>query len=234
MVSVTNPDETRDALKGGADIIDVKNPKEGALGANLPWITRKIVEEVDGLKEVSVTVGDIPYLPGTASLAVLGAALLKVDYVKVGMFGPKNSEEALHISRSLVKTFHEFKVNSKLIIAGYADYKKFNCVNPLELPKVASESGAWGILIDVKEKNDKGLLSHFSLKDLENFVDESHNLKLNVALAGSLKQEDIPKIMKLNVNIIGIRRGVSTTKQGITKINQHKVQEFVTIVSHNY
>lgn len=233
MVSVTNPNETREALKGGADIIDIKNPKEGALGANLPWITRNIVKEVSELKEVSVTVGDIPYLPGTVSLAVLGAALLKVDYVKVGMFGPKNSEEALNISCSLVKTFQEFNVKSKLIIAGYADYKKYNCVNPLKLPKVASESGAWGILMDVKEKNNNGLLSHISFNDLQNFVEESHNLKLNVALAGSLKLEDIPKILKLNANIIGVRRGVSTSERGIIKINQNKVKEFIFALSHN-
>lgn len=231
MVSVTNPEETRDALDGGADIIDVKNPIEGALGANLPWITRNIRDTVNKSKEVSVTIGDMPYLPGTASLAALGAALLRVDYVKVGMLGPKNSEEALNISCSIVKTFQEFKVKSKLIIGGYADYKNHNSINPLELPKVASESGAWGLLIDVKEKNTKGLFNYLSFKDLQNFVEESHNLKLNVALAGSLGQEDIPKIMQIGADIMGVRRSVSTSKHGINNINRNKVEELVTALS---
>ncbi len=232
MVSVANPDETMDAIEGGADIIDIKNPEEGALGANLPWITRNIHEiAAREFKETSVTTGDMPYLPGTASLAALGAALLRVDYVKIGMLGPKNSEEALNLARSLVKTFQEFKVNSKLIIGGYADYKKFNCVNPLELPKVASEAGVWGILIDVKEKNTNGLFSHLSFKDLENFVEESHNLKLNVALAGSLGREDIPKIIDLRADIMGVRRSVSTSKKGINKINRDKVEELVSTIS---
>jgi|TARA_B100000959_G_C14977745_1_gene622237 hypothetical protein len=227
MVSVTNSKEAQDAMNGGADIIDVKNPVEGALGANLPWITRNIRNAVGKLEEVSVTLGDMPYLPGTASLAALGAALLRVNYVKIGMLGPKNMEEALHISNSLVKTFEEFKVNIKIIIAGYADYQSHNCVSPLELPKVAAESGAWGILVDVKEKHGEGLFSHLSSKDLQKIVDDSHNLGLVVALAGSLGKEDIQKISNLGADIMGVRRGVSLSKEGISTIDRNKVRDLV-------
>lgn len=36
LVSPINKEEAIAAYKGGADIIDVKNPKEGSLGANFP------------------------------------------------------------------------------------------------------------------------------------------------------------------------------------------------------
>ncbi|HOV52694.1 MAG TPA: (5-formylfuran-3-yl)methyl phosphate synthase, partial [Methanothrix sp.] len=43
LVSPMNVTEARSALLGGADILDVKNPKEGSLGANFPWAIRAVV-----------------------------------------------------------------------------------------------------------------------------------------------------------------------------------------------
>ncbi|MFQ6135404.1 MAG: (5-formylfuran-3-yl)methyl phosphate synthase [Nitrososphaerales archaeon] len=225
MVSVTNPEEALDAVEGGAEIIDVKNPGEGALGANPPWITRSIREAVGESVEVSATLGDMPYLPGTASLAALGAALLRVDYVKVGMLGPKTTEEALNISRSLVRTFQEFRLGVRVVVAGYADYRERGCVNPLTLPQVASESGAWGLLTDVKEKGSKGVFDYLSFEELKRFVDESHSSGLKVALAGSLGKEDIQNILRLGADIMGVRRGVCTSQHGRFKIDRRRVEE---------
>ena len=42
MVSVTEVKEALEAVKGGADIVDVKNPAEGALGAAQPQIIREV------------------------------------------------------------------------------------------------------------------------------------------------------------------------------------------------
>ena len=48
LVSPVNKEEAIIASKGGADIVDVKNPKEGSLGANFPWIIKEIKEAVNG------------------------------------------------------------------------------------------------------------------------------------------------------------------------------------------
>jgi uncharacterized protein (UPF0264 family) len=47
LVSPVNVEEARICKLGGADIIDVKNPKEGSLGANFPWKI-KAVKQVSG------------------------------------------------------------------------------------------------------------------------------------------------------------------------------------------
>ncbi|HUK93307.1 MAG TPA: (5-formylfuran-3-yl)methyl phosphate synthase, partial [Methanomicrobiales archaeon] len=39
-----------------ADIIDVKRPKEGSLGANFPWVIRAVKTMTD--KPVSAAIGD--------------------------------------------------------------------------------------------------------------------------------------------------------------------------------
>ncbi|MEM2426360.1 MAG: (5-formylfuran-3-yl)methyl phosphate synthase, partial [Archaeoglobaceae archaeon] len=91
LVSPKNLSEAIEAIEGGADIIDVKNPAEGSLGANFPWVISEVAKlaKKHG-KEVSATTGDMPYKPGTASLAALGAAVAGADYVKVGLYGVKN------------------------------------------------------------------------------------------------------------------------------------------------
>ncbi|GAI18919.1 unnamed protein product [marine sediment metagenome] len=38
LVSPRDINEALAAVRGGADILDIKNPEEGSLGANFPWI----------------------------------------------------------------------------------------------------------------------------------------------------------------------------------------------------
>ncbi|MBS7612759.1 (5-formylfuran-3-yl)methyl phosphate synthase, partial [Candidatus Bathyarchaeota archaeon] len=132
LVSVKDLDEAFNALRGGAQIIDVKNPEEGSLGAHHPTVIRRISKAVSGKAEISATLGDLPNLPGTASLAALGAAVSGACYVKVGLFGVKTQSETEVMIRAVCMAVKDYDV--KVIAAGYADYSSFGCVNPLELP----------------------------------------------------------------------------------------------------
>ena len=75
LVSVVSGEEARRAVAGGADIIDVKDPGEGALGAPAPRVLSEVVRVVGAGAPVSVALGDLPDLPHTAALAARGAAL---------------------------------------------------------------------------------------------------------------------------------------------------------------
>jgi uncharacterized protein (UPF0264 family) len=81
LVSVVSAGEARLALAGGADIIDVKDPGEGALGAPAPDVLTEVVRVVGSAAPVSVALGDMPDLPHTAALAARGAELSGADYV---------------------------------------------------------------------------------------------------------------------------------------------------------
>ena len=63
LVSVAGEIETAAAVEGGADIIDVKNPKEGALGANFPHVIRNVRKATPQSIPVSAAIGDVPNLP---------------------------------------------------------------------------------------------------------------------------------------------------------------------------
>jgi uncharacterized protein (UPF0264 family) len=74
LISVMTEQEVAAAVRGGADIVDVKNLVEGALDASFPWIIRRVRATTPEHVPVSATLGDAPHLPGTIALAALGAA----------------------------------------------------------------------------------------------------------------------------------------------------------------
>jgi uncharacterized protein (UPF0264 family) len=222
--------EALDSIMGGAHIIDVKNPKEGALGANFPRIIQQIKQVVPDTLELSATIGDLPYIPGTASLAALGAAVSGVDYVKVGLFGVKTHEEATFLMTEVVKAVKCYNKNIKTIASGYADYTSVGCMSPLELPMVAYDSEADGVLIDAKTKNGvDNLFSFLNDSQLKDFVNKAHNCNLLAALAGSLDVIDIPRVYNLGADIIGVRGAVCVKKDRLAgNVEKQKVVDFVT------
>ena len=233
LVSVVDKSEALESIKGGAHILDVKNPKEGSLGANFPRIIRQVKEVVPKNIEVSATIGDLPNLPGTASLAALGAAVSGVDYVKVGLFGVKTSEEATTMMTEVVKAVKDYDSGLKTIASGYADFRYVGCVNPLELPEVAHKAKADGVLVDVKIKSGKSKLFNF-LDDekLKDFVKKAHDYNLLAALAGSLDKQDIQRVYNLGADIIGVRGAVCTKNDRLGgKLVREKVTEFANEIS---
>lgn len=234
LVSVIGEDEAIEAISGGGHIVDVKNPKEGSLGANFPRVIRGVKDTVSSKAKVSATIGDLPNLPGTASLAALGAVSSGAEYVKAGLFGVKTSVEATFLVKEVCRAVKEYDDACKIIPAGYADFKKVGCLNPLKLPQVAHNAKADGVMIDVKIKNSQNsLFDLLRYKELKKFVEDSHKFNLTVALAGSLQVKDIPKISNLEADIIGVRRAVCVGKDRLKgKVERTAVENFVKEISN--
>ena len=228
LVSVVNKKEALEAIKGRAHIIDVKNPKEGSLGANFPRVIRQVKEIVPNNVEVSATIGDLPNLPGTASLAALGATASGAKYVKAGLFGVKTSAEATILMREVCRAVRDYNKTSKVIAAGYADFNKVGCLDPFKLPQVAYKAEADGVMIDVKIKDSESKLFDFlGDKGLKKFVDEAHNSNLIAALAGSLDKQDVPRLYDLGADVIGVRRGVCSKRDRLNgEVQRKAVLEF--------
>jgi uncharacterized protein (UPF0264 family) len=231
LVSVTNRREALRAVEGGAHIIDVKNPREGSLGANFPRVIRQVREVVPKEVEVSATIGDLPNLPGTASLAALGAAVSGADYVKAGLLGVKTPSEAISLMKEICRAAKESDVAPKVIAAGYADFKKIGCLNPLKLPEIAYKVEADGVLADVKIKSCGKLFDLLSDGELREFVNRSHKYNLTVALAGSLDKDDIPRVLSLGADVIGVRRAVCSGRDRLKgEIQRKAVKEFAEAI----
>jgi uncharacterized protein (UPF0264 family) len=200
-----NIEEAQIALEGGADIIDVKNPKEGSLGANFPWAIRAVVDLASGRKPVSATIGDMDYKPGTASLAALGAAFAGAEYIKVGLLGVKTPDQAKEMLCKIAKAVKDFDANKKLVAAGYSDYSRVGSISPMLLPSACASAGADLVMVDTAVKDGRSTFEFMSESDLREFINSGHACGLEVAIAGTIGFQHLHLLKRLDPDIIGVR-----------------------------
>jgi uncharacterized protein (UPF0264 family) len=231
LISPKNEAEAVEAIAGGADIIDVKNPREGALGANFPWIIKRIRQITPENIEVSCTLGEVPNLPGSMSLAALGAATTGVNYVKAGLYGLKTPEEAVYLMQSVTKAAKDFNPSIKVVVTGYADAGRVSTVDPLLVPEIAHQAKADVAMIDTAIKDGKSLFKFLTKPQLSRFVDSAHSYGLKAALAGSLQKEDLPVISALGADVVGLRGAACTLSDRVKgQIAREKVRELAEVV----
>jgi len=231
LISSKDEEEAVEAIAGGADILDVKNPKEGALGANFPWVIKRIREITPKNVEVSCTLGDVPNLPGAISLAALGAAITGVDYVKAGLYGLKTKEEAVYLMLIVTRPVRDCNSSVKVVATGYADAERIGSVNSLLIPDIARKAEANIAMIDTAIKDGKNLFTFLTTNQLRSFVDAAHDYGLKAALAGSLKKEDLPAVYALGADVVGLRGAACTHGDRVDgRITRETVRELVEVV----
>ena len=200
LVSPSSIDEARHS--GAADIIDVKKPSEGSLGANFPWIIREI--KSFSQKPVSAAIGDFDYKPGGAALAAYGAACAGADYVKIGL-AFEGQEHARDVIRAVVKAVKDEFPKKYVVIAAYSDFERMHSISPFDMAPVAAECGADFAMVDTGIKDRQSTFAFMDEATLSSFSESNRKLGLGTALAGSLKFEDIDALKRINPEIIGVR-----------------------------
>lgn len=190
------------------DIVDVKKPDEGSLGANFPWVIREIRDAVPADKPVSATVGDVPYKPGTVAQAALGAAVSGATYIKVGLYGCTTPEQGVEVMRAVVRAVKDHRPDALVVASGYADAHRVGCVNPLALPDIAVRAGADAAMLDTAIKDGTRLFDHVPPDACAEFVRRAHASGLLAALAGSVKQADLAALTRMGTDIVGVRGAV--------------------------
>lgn len=235
LISVKNIEEAYAAIEGGADIIDIKNPLEGSLGASFPWVISKITNIVhESGKPASAAIGDVLYKPGTVSLAALGAAVSGADYIKAGlMVGSKEQGvEVMKAVKNAVKSRTDYLGDAiKVVAAGYADWERVFCTPVDDLPEIALLSGSDILMIDTAVKDGKCLLDFISESELKNFVAVSHEYNLTVALSGCIGKEDISVIKRTGADIVGIRSAVCSNFDRSMGVSSALVEEIKKVVA---
>ncbi len=193
LASVTGPAEAEIAIAGGADIIDLKDPARGALGAVAIATVARTVATVGGRRETSAVTGDLPMQPATVLAAARAMAETGVDYVKVGLFGGGDTPGCLRALASLGPS-------TRLVGVLFAD-----TTPDLSLLGQLASSGFAGAMLDTQDKSAGRLLTHMDLPRLRDFVAACRTVGLMAGLAGSLELPDIPRLLVLSPDLLGFR-----------------------------
>lgn len=222
LVSVVDAVEARAAAAAGADIVDVKNPAEGSLGAPSPAVIAAVRAAVPAELPVSAAIGDMPNLPGTAALAALGAARSGATYVKVGLWGVSTEDDAI----ALLRAVRDAVPGAVVVAAAYADARRVAHapLAPELLPRVAHAAEVEMCLVDTAVKDGRGLLEWLSPESL---VAEVHAAGLEVALAGALRAEDLPVVRDAGADIAGVRSAACSDGRRSAPLDAARVRELV-------
>jgi FolB domain-containing protein len=193
LASVKNKAEAETVWAGGADIIDLKDPEKGALGALDTGVAEEIVRSVGRRRPLSAAAGATDGAPGEVVDAVAAAAATGVDYIKIGI-GPE--EAAADCVRALRPHTHK----NKLVGVLFAD-----CAPDLDMLSVLAENGFSGAMLDTAKKGAGRLLDHMDISALDRFVDSCRKRGLMTGLAGSLEAPDVPRLLPLQPDYLGFR-----------------------------
>ncbi|WP_296811779.1 (5-formylfuran-3-yl)methyl phosphate synthase [Thiocapsa sp.] len=193
LASVLDVEEALLALSGGADVIDCKDPRRGALG-DLPAATiTAIVAAVGGRRPVSATVGDLPTEADALVPAIRRVGETGVDFVKIGVFHPVALPAQLPAMALLARDF-------RLIAVLFADRGVDLSVVP-----VLAAAGFAGVMLDTADKSEGDLLDHLSLPLAADFVAAAHRNGLLAGLAGSLRRARVPAMLGVGADYLGFR-----------------------------
>ena len=224
LISVKNIEETQLALDAGVDIIDLKDPTNGALGALDLNTSTAIIKLVNGNKPVSATVGEHHHNLQVLVLAIKQRATIKVDIIKIAVSDLFYQVDFVDEILNLCQT------GIKIVAVFFAD----DAIDFSLLPKL-QQAGFYGAMLDTRAKQhdlfslqNKQVLHHFTL------CCQGH--QLICGLAGSLKPQYIEALLEINPTYIGFRGGVCNNldrKSGLNKAKLSFVQNMLRIGNKN-
>lgn len=210
LVSVRSADEARAAVRGGADIVDAKEPRAGALAPVGPDVLTAIERAVPSDLPLSVALGDIGSGPEAAN-AVASLALAPRSggfYVKFAL--ATGAESVYEVTRAAVAAARAHSAEPEIVVAACVDRLARMEFDLREIIEGGADAGAFGILLDTAEKSGRSLLDYCDVGTLTEFTVRAHALRLHVALAGSIGARELPQLRESGADIVGVRGAVCT------------------------
>ncbi len=226
LVSVKNADEALLALASGTDIIDLKDPGFGAMGALDITTSSAIISALNshelGQAVVSAAVGE-----AHASLNELVADMqertdLGAHFLKVVV------SELFYAANFLATMSKLTKTGIKVVAVFFADER----VDFTLLP-ILKRAGFYGAMLDTKNKRNH-LLQIQTKDDLHLFTHFCHQHHLKSGLAGSLQTQHIGLLAEFNATYIGFRGGVCENHERTSDLSSTKILEAKSLLlTHN-
>lgn len=213
LASVNSVEEALQALSANVDIIDLKQPALGALGALETALVKTIVDEIDGRCPVSATVGDLPMQPEIVYRAVKAMAETGVDYVKIGFFPGGDWQGTIEKLAKLPQTVN-------LIAVLFADTQP-----DLAVIDSLADAGFKGVMLDTMNKGNGSLTQVMAKADIAQFARLAKDRQLLCGLAGSLRLDDIAELMPYRPDYLGFRGALCREHNRTAQLSRSSIMQ---------
>ena len=213
LVSVRSVTEAQAALHGGADLIDVKDPARGSLGRPDNDVLAEIFQLVQGRAPRGAAMGEMK----DASKESIPP--LPLDYAKFGLAESSRPTLARNTFAASGAT------STKVVPAMYADCERAEAPGIQSVIQFVIDHRFPVLLIDTFVKDGRGLFDWLSERELIAVVERLHGEGIELALAGSLTVEDLPRIREISPDWLAVRGAVCGQGNRLGDVDGERVAE---------
>lgn len=221
LVSARDAAEARVAVDAGADLVDLKEPRRGALGPVDAAVLGEVVAQWAGRVPLSAALGELR--DGPAPLAPWASGL---SYAKVGLAGCGAGDDWPARWGRLVR---QWPTPLAAVAVVYADWQAAEAPPPRDVLHAGTELGCRALLVDTCVKDGRSLLDHWPPADLARFVAEVRAAGMLVVLGGALSPDTIPQVLLLRPDYVAVR-GAACAGSRSGAICGRRVRELAALV----
>ena len=236
LVSVRSAAEAVAAIEGGADIIDVKEPLRGALGAADAKILRAVREEVEAVGAalpLSAALGELLHGRHEGESADGGVVRCAVPsgyrYAKFGLAGSASRSDWHEIWR---RAICELPQGVEPVAVAYADWRRAGAPAPQRVLETAANLRCAGLLVDTFDKSAGDLFHWLSLDDLAALAAAAREAGMFVAVGGSLTLDTAPHGIAAQADVIAVR-GAACGGERTARIDVNRVRDLAALVKRH-
>jgi uncharacterized protein (UPF0264 family) len=229
LVSVRTAAEARDALAGGAAIIDVKEPSRGPLGAVDPDVAGAVAAVVGAAVPWTMACGELAAGPAENANLVLRVVAAGAPPPAAAKAGPAGLTVAEW--RQAFRAFvRGMPAGVEPIPVAYADWGRTASPDPLALIDAAAAAGCRTLLFDTGDKSGPGLFSAELAADAARWMAAARRQGFVVAAAGRLALDDISRAIDLGARVVALRGAVCRGER-TAAVDPKLVQMAATLVA---
>jgi uncharacterized protein (UPF0264 family) len=229
LVSVRSASESEAALRGGAALIDVKEPKRGSLGRASDTVILEVARTVAGRCPISAANGELIDFRWDK----LPPAGLGLVYVKWGLSGYRDGGEEAWQPELLwaMNCLQGHESSCRAVAVAYADWQRAGAPKPEEVCSFAVENSTGAFLIDTWRKDGSTLLDWLSLGAIESLRGRCGAAGVSIAFAGSLGLAEIRTLLPLRPDWFAVRGAVCQGRKRESAVEEGKVRMLVELLS---
>jgi (5-formylfuran-3-yl)methyl phosphate synthase len=232
LVSVRNVTEAGAALEGGAELIDIKEPRGGPLGRAPDEVIAEVLNLVAGRRPVSAALGELEDL--SAKQLPAGLAFVKCGLANQG--SSKRWQRRLLAMRERVSRQPKPPV---VVAVAYADWKNAAAPPWQEVAKFALREPGGVLLLDTfdkkwrtggKHRRPATLLDWLTQDEIRHLCSQCHDAGVRIALAGSLRMQHILTLLDARPTWFAVRGAVCEANKRDGEVHDLKVWDMAEVM----
>ncbi|QDU75136.1 hypothetical protein Pan97_21590 [Bremerella volcania] len=199
LVSVRSVAEANLAGQLSVDLIDLKEPNSGSLGATSPKVWQAVACQWHQRTRVSLALGELPEVVSVANVPA------EADSVKIGLAGCRRQPDW---QSELSTLFDQLPNGVQRVAVYYADAHLADSPSLEDVLDMARQLECQTFLVDTYDKSAGAVFDHMSPMQLKKLRDRLHADGLHFALAGSLRVKHLSSVAKIQPDIVAVRGAV--------------------------